>query len=181
MAYVHPLAAEAAIVGTKLGTKLGGKLRKRGTGRRGRRTGGDGGLGRTRGRAAAVGSGRSAGGSGGGTQLHGVITAEVTGSMGTWRWRWNVSVAHHNIITAIGKITHILPVHARSPTDQELTDLGLEAVDEVEAEISGMSIRDVGDEALEFIGIGFDGGSLAEVEKCLACLVIRVRVAQVTG
>jgi hypothetical protein len=86
-------------------------------------------------------------------------------------------VNHDEIIKVISKISHILPGHVSSLPNEELTDFGLEAVDEVEAEVCGVAVGQVGDEALKLIGVGLDRGSLVEGTDVLTGLVIWVGVS----
>jgi hypothetical protein len=89
-------------------------------------------------------------------------------------------VNHDEIIKVISKISHILPGHVSSLPNEELTDFGLEAVDEVEAEVCGVAVGQVGDEALKLIGVGLDRSSLVEGTDVLTGLVIWVGISHVT-
>jgi hypothetical protein len=156
VAGVHALAAEATVVIPELLTELISELGQGRAAARGRRAGrrGTG----VRGRGAAAGRGRGRGVA----ELHGVIAAAVTVGVVTGG-KGSEAVHHDNVIVAVGQVTYVLPGGAlRYFSNQQLLDLGLEAGNEVVAEVIIVAVGQEDNEVLELIGVGFDRGGLTE-------------------
>ena len=180
MAGMGLAAAEATIGGNELLALLVSELRQRGS--KGAWVGG-------RGAATEGGAGGGCAAAmilcGGGAKVHGGGVVGGTGVAEGGRARGlggkGKSAAHDDIIKAVGEVTHVLPRHAGvvNLAHEKLLDLGLEAVDEVKAQVGGVAVGQVGDDALELIGVGLDGGGLLEGPEAPAGFVLRVGVSKV--